>query len=158
MSRADILTERFTTMNNAIIDIAENCSNEDWGKTVEGENWPVGFVLHHIVAGHYSVIGLIKRAVRGQALPDLSSQDTDAENAKMAEEAAKITREEVAAMARKNGDKIAAFVSTITDEQFATMYHWSLWGQDWTLEQLFKIVFLHSGGSHLTNVQTTLGA
>ena len=158
MSRAEKLTQRFTTMNNAIIDIAESCSDEDWGKIVEGENWPVGLVLNHIVAGHYSVIGLMKRAVRNQPLPDLSNQDNDAENAKMAEESANISREDVLAMTRKNGERIAAFVGELTDEQLAKSYHWSLWGQDWTLEQLFKIVFLHSGGDHLKNVQATLAA
>lgn len=156
MSRAEVLKERFETMNNAIIDIADNCSDEDWGKIVEGENWPVGFVLQHVVAGHYSVVGLMKRAVRGQPLPDLSSQNTDAENEKMLEAARNISREEVGAMARTNGEKIATFISEIEDEQWAKMHHWSLWGYDWTLEQLFKIVFLKSGGEHVANVQATL--
>ena len=157
MPRADILVERFTTMNNAITEIAENATDEQWAMVVEGENWPVGFVLNHIVAGHYSVIGLIKRVVRGQPLPDLSNQNTDAENEQMLAESANIGRNEVLAITRKNGEKIASFMSTLTDEQLTEVHHWSLWGQDWSIERMFKIVILHSAGGHLANVQATLG-
>jgi hypothetical protein len=52
-NRAQELSNRLTNFNNDIIAFVEDCSDDNWKKTCEGEQWPVGVVARHIAAGHY---------------------------------------------------------------------------------------------------------
>jgi hypothetical protein len=99
--RTKELVERFTAFNNDFIAFVDNCSDEDWRKVCSDEGWTVGVVAHHVAAGHYSSLDLVKMIVAGETLPPLTMETIDQMNAQHAKEHANCTTEEVLGLLRK---------------------------------------------------------
>lgn len=156
-TKAQALAEQFKLLNDGMIAFSSNCSDADWAKTTAEEGWSVGAVLHHVAMGHYSVIGLIKRAARGQELPDASNVNIDEMNEQQLVDGANFTREMAVGAFEKNGGKIHEFMTGLSDEQIDTVHHFSLWGIDVSIGQLFENVYLKSGADHFDSVKATVG-
>ena len=90
--KANELAEKFTIFNNEMLALVENCTDEDWQKVCGGEQWTVGVVAHHVAAGHYSALDLVKMIVAGETLPPLTMDTIDQMNVQHAQENADCIR------------------------------------------------------------------
>ena len=50
--RATMLAEDFARANAEAVAFVRTCSPDAWVRTVPGEDWTVGVVLHHIAESH----------------------------------------------------------------------------------------------------------
>jgi hypothetical protein len=156
--RAADLSERFRAFNNELIRFVENCPDESWRKVCPGEQWPVGVVARHIAASHFGALGLAKKMVAGEKLPELTEGVIDQMNSKHAEKHCLCTRDEVLVILRENGASAADYVAGLRDTDLDRIGHIAAAGGDMTTEQLIENIILRSGGEHFANVKGAAGA
>ena len=56
--RAKELAARFTAFNDEMISFVETCSDENWKKMCEGENWTIGLVARHVLRELLDSVGV----------------------------------------------------------------------------------------------------
>ena len=155
--KAKELAEKFTSLNNQMLAIVENCTDEDWRKVCGGEQWTVGVVAHHVAAGHYSALDMLKMIVAGEALPPLTMDTINQMNVQHAQEHADCTKEEVLALLRKNGSAFANYLEGLSDADLGRTGYLAIIEGDVSAQQLFEMIILQSAGDHLTSMKATIG-
>ena len=155
--KANKLAEKFTTFNNEMLAIVENCTDEDWQKVCGGEQWTVGMVAHHVAAGHYSSLDLVKMIVAGETLPPLTMDTIDQMNAQHAQENADCTREEVLGLLRKNGSAFSVYLEGLSEADLVRTGYLAAIGGDVSAQQLIDMVILQSGGEHFDSMKAATG-
>jgi hypothetical protein len=150
------LAEKFTTFNNEMLAIVENCTDEDWQKVCGGEQWTVGVVAHHVAAGHYSSLDLVKMIVAGETLPPLTMDTIDQMNAQHVQENADCTRAEVLALLRQHGAAFASYLEGLSEADLGRTGYLAALDGDVSAQQLVEMIILHSAGDHLTNMKTAI--
>ncbi len=150
------LVEKFTIFNNEMLTIVQSCSNKDWQKVCEGEQWTVGVVAHHVAAGHYSSLDLVKMIVAGETLPPLTMDTVDRMNVTHAQEHADCTRAEVLSLLRKNGAAFANYLEGLSEADLARTGYLAAIDGDVSAQQFVEMIILHSAGDHLTNIKTAI--
>ena len=155
--RAADLAARFRTLNDELIAFVENCPDGDWRKLCPGEQWPVGVVARHVAASHFGAIGLVKMAVAGEELPELTAGAIDRMNLKHAEKHRLCTRDDVLKILRENGASTVDSVARLRDADLDRAGHIAAAGGDMTVEQIVEQIILRSGGEHLAHVKAAAG-
>jgi hypothetical protein len=156
--RAKELAERFTSFNNAMIAFVESCSDDDWRKVCEGEEWSVAVVARHVAAAHYSVLDLAKMIAAGQPLPEMSMDAINEMNAQHAQEHADCSKDEVLGILRDQGSSITDFVAGLSDADLDRTAYLALTGGDMSTQQFIEAIVLQSGGEHLASMKAAAGA
>ena len=151
--RTKELVARFTGFNNEFIAFVDNCSDEDWRKVCSGEGWTVGVVAHHVAAGHFGAIDLVRMIVAGEAIPEITMEAIDQMNAQHAKEHTNCTREEVLALLRKNGSAFAGYLEGLSEADLGRTGYLAAIGGDVSAQQLIEMVILQSGGEHLDSMK-----
>jgi hypothetical protein len=151
------LVERFTAFTNDFIAFVGNCPDEQWREVCSGEEWTVGVVAHHVAAGHFGAIGLVRMIVAGEAMPEITMEAIDQMNAKHANEHANCTREEVLGLLRQNGKTFADYLEGLGEADLARTGYIAALGGDLSAQQLIEMVILQSGGEHLDSMKATTG-
>ena len=154
--KVDTLVEKLATFNNEMLAIVENCTDEDWQKVCGGEQWTVGVVAHHVAAGHYSSLDLVKMIVAGETLPSLTMDTIDRMNAQHAQENANCTREEVLALLREHGATFADYLAGLSEAELSRTGYLAALDGDVSVQQFVEMIILHSAGDHLTNMKTAI--
>ena len=154
--RAKELAERFITLNNEMIVFVENCSDEDWRKVCPGEQWTVGVVAHHVAAGHYSSLDMVKMIVAGETLPPLTTDTVNKMNAQHAQQHAGCTTKEVLGLLRQNGAAFAGYLEGLSDADLGSTSHLAALDGDVSAQQFVEMIILHSAGEHLTNIRIAI--
>ena len=155
--RTKELMERFTAFSSDFIAFVENCTDEDWQKVCGGEQWTVGVVAHHVAAGHYSSLDLVKMIVDGETLPPLTMETVDRMNAQHAQEHADVTRAEVLALLRENGAAFASYLEGLSEADLGSTGYLAAIDGDVSAQQLIEMIILHTAGDHLTNIKAATG-
>ena len=150
------LAEKFTTFNNEMLAIVESCTDEDWKKVCGGEQWTVGVVAHHVAAGHYSSLDLVKMIVAGETLPPLTMDTIDRMNLKHAQENADCTRAEVLALLRENGADFANYLDGLSEADLGRTAYLAPLDGDVSAQHLVEMIILHSAADHLSNIKTAI--
>ena len=154
--KAKELAEKFTTFNKEMLSIVENCTDEDWQKESGGEKWTVGVVAHHVAAGHYSSLDLVKMIVAGETLPPLTMDTIDRMNAQHAQENADCTKAEVLALLRQQGAAFANYLEGLSEADLSRTGYLAALDGDVSAQQFVEMIILHSAGDHLTNMKTAI--
>jgi len=155
--RTKELVQRVRAFNNGFIAFVENCSDEDWRKVCSGEGWTVGVVAHHVAAGHFGAIDLVRMIVVGEAIPEITMETIDQMNAQHAKDHAHCTREEVLGLLRENGSAFASYLAGLSEADLDRTGYLALIGGDVSAQQLIEMVILHSGGEHLDSMKAANG-
>lgn len=151
--RTKELVERFTAFSNDFIAFVESCTVEDWQKVCGGEQWTVGVVAHHVAAGHYGAIDLVRMIVAGEAMPEITMEAIDQMNAQHAKEHANCTKEEVLALLRENGSAFAGYLEGLSEADLGRTGYLAAIGGDVSAQQLIEMFIFQSGGEHLDNMR-----
>lgn len=155
--RANDLKDKLQAFNKEFISFIESCSDEDWKKMCEWEKWSVGVTAHHVGALHYGTIDMARNIVNGEQLPALTEKQLIEMDNQLARENASITREEVLAITKTNGDALAKFAAGLTDEELDRKGYLELMKTDVSTQQFLEAVIVQSGGEHLANMRKAVG-
>ena len=151
------LVERFTAFNNDFIAFVDNCSDEEWRKVCSGEGWTVGVVAHHVAAGHFGAIDLVKLIVAGEAIPQITMEAIDQMNAQHAKEHANCTKEEVLTLLRENGSAFAGYLEGLSETDLVRTGYLAAIGGDVSAQQLLEMFIFQSGAEHLNSMKAATG-
>ena len=155
-SRAQALIRQIETFNRNVIDCVRNCSDTDWRKICQAEDWPVGVVARHLGDGHYRVVELARMIIQGDPLPEWTMEDIIQMGNDHAREHADCTREEVLAILEQNARALIAFVDTLSEEELDRKGHLTLMASEVSAQQILEMLILHSGGDHLESIRSTV--
>ena len=154
--RAQLLADTIQAFNDAVMAFVDRCPEEAWRKTCPNEDWQVGVVARHVADGHFQVTRLAQTLLQGAPLPELTMEQVIEQGNTHAREHADCTPEEVKKLLAENGAAAAAFVAGLSDDDLDRKGHLALVGGEVSVEQLLTFVIIHSGGEHLTSMQTTM--
>ena len=154
--RAQVLADTIQAFNDAMMAFVDRCPEEAWRKTCPNEDWQVGVVARHVADGHFQVTRLAKTMLQGEPLPELTMEQVIEQGNTHAREHADCTPEEVKKLLAENGAAAVAFAAGLSDVDLDRKGHLALVGGEVSVEQLLTLVIIHSGGEHLTSMQTTI--
>lgn len=155
--RTKELVERFTAFSNDFIAFVESCTNEDWQKVCEGEQWTVGVVARHVAAGHLGTIDFVKLIVAGEALPELTMETIDQMNAQHAKKHAHCTRDEVLTLLRRNSSAFTDYLQGLSEADLVRTGYLATIGGEVSAQQLIEMFLLQSAGEHLGSMKAATG-
>ncbi len=115
--RADALAAKFEQVNQELIDLIEECSEEKWRSACAGEGWSVGVTAHHVALDTPTLAGMVRAIASGQSFPPLTSEGNDKTNAQHAQEHADCTKRETLDLLRREVPIAASVVRGLSDEQ-----------------------------------------
>ena len=154
--RAQLLADTIQAFNDAVMAFVDRCPEEAWRKTCPNEDWQVGVVARHVADGHFQVTRLAKTLLQGAPLPELTMEQLIEQANTHAREHVDCTPEEVKKLLAENGAAAVAFTAGLSDDDLDRKGHLALVGGDVSVEQLLTFVIIHSGGEHLTSMQTAI--
>ncbi len=146
---ASKLADQLDSLNDDMRKFVEQCDDQHWRAMLPDEQWPVNVAIHHILVGHYAVVGLIKRKLRGQPLPELTNEFIDANNASNADGAADISHAEVVALIEKYAVGSADFLRTVSDDQLKETLFFGPANADLEIGKIVKLSLVHGARQHL---------
>lgn len=152
--RAQALAARFQEANRAFIQAVEEIPEDRWTAVVPGEGWTVGVVAHHVGSMYEVSARWVLAQASGQELePD--PQTIDEINAEHARRFAGCTKDEVVALARRNGEAMARLLAGLSDEQLDRQRLWRTY--DLTTENVIENVVIRHSQLHLANIRAAIG-
>jgi len=113
--RSDALASDFATANGKALAFARSCTDEQWARTVPGEGWTVGVVLHHIAEGHAHGVRWLGEMASGHGVTD-TAEEIDRDNAAHAARAGAVGRDETVALLQANGSRLEETLRDLSDE------------------------------------------
>jgi len=116
-AQARALAWRFTHANDALIELVERSTPEQWRAICADTGWSVAVQAHHIADNHAHLAGMIRQIAVGQPPAPVPVEIKDAANARHAEAYANVTQAETVALLRRNGALAAEIYRSLTDEQ-----------------------------------------
>jgi hypothetical protein len=154
-NRVDEFAGRFTAFHNELVACVESCSDEDWRKVCAGEEWTVGVVAYHIADHYQGCLGLAKRVVTGEALPDSAPGAIHQSNAQRAQERAGCTQDEVLRVLLEAGASISSFVAGLSDADLDRTGYSPTFGGELSAQRAIELTI---GGGHLDSIKAATGA
>jgi hypothetical protein len=150
------LSDQFAALNNEMISVLENCTDDQIRKTTQSEQWSVGVVARHVADGHYGLLSFIQLMVAGEKLPEIDMDAIDQMSAQHAIDHANCTKAEVTDLLRKNGTAIVDYVAGLNEEDINRSTYFSLFGGDVSVKQIVEYVLINSCTEHLESIKATL--
>lgn len=150
-AQAEQLASRFEQTNSEAIKTIEGLSDAQWQASCKGETWPVNVTAHHIAVSHEPVAGLVGAIANGQQLPPLTPELLDQGNAAHAQQVAGCTKQEVLEAMRTGGQKAAALVRGLSDEQLARTG--TLFGNQFTAQGVVENILIGHVQQHMQSIQ-----
>jgi uncharacterized damage-inducible protein DinB len=113
--RSDALASDFGRANEKVLAFARSCTDEQWARTVPGEGWSVGVVLHHIAEGHAHGVRWLGEMANGRGVTD-TAEEIDRDNAAHAARAGAVGQDETVALLWTNGSRLQETLRGLSDE------------------------------------------
>jgi hypothetical protein len=156
--KAKELAGRLQAFSDEVVAFVEGCSEKNWKKACEKEQWPVGVTARHIGAGHFEAIELARMIVKGEKLPEFTMEQLVAMANEHARQHAACAREEVLEILRRNGAALVGYVAGLSEAELERTGHLALAGGKLTAQQLIEAVILKSGGEHFSSMKAAVGS
>ena len=99
--RAAALAAKFEQVNQELIDVIEECSDEKWRSACAGEGWSVGVTAHHVAFDTPLLAAMVRAIASGQPFPPLTAEGPDKANAQHAQGHADCTKQETLDLLRR---------------------------------------------------------
>jgi hypothetical protein len=156
-ARAETLAQQFEDANNALIELAQSCTPEQWSAHVRPENCSVAALTYHVALAHPHLLTMAQAMANDQParLPDRETLDKhNAENARVN---AHGERQAAIDLLRRNGAEAGAAVRALSDEQldFGQAFA-SLGGAELTTEAFIQNVLIGHPQQHGQSIREAL--
>jgi hypothetical protein len=156
ISRAEEYAARFEAINNEVIGLVTECTDEQWRQPCVNEERPVGVVAHHIGTVHSDFIWIVERVASGQTFSPNASMDVVHEsNAQHAREHAEVGKQETLDALRTNGAALARSIRSLRDEQIDQIAG-TFGGNELTVAQVLEYIVLGHAAEHLGSIRSTI--
>jgi hypothetical protein len=153
-ARAEALAQRFEEANGQMITLVEQTPEPAWRLRCKDEGWSVGVTAHHVAANHLLILDSTRALVGGAPLPPNVVELSDQFNAEHAQTHAGCTREETVELLRRNGDTVAAFIRSLSDEQLDRCSPIPFFDNAlWTTEQWIENILIGHAGMHMPSIR-----
>lgn len=153
--QAKQLAERLRVFQEEVTTFIRNCSEEDWKRICDFEQWSVGATARHVAAGHYEAIEMAKNIIRGEQPPQLTMDQIIAMANADALTHADCTQNEVIDILSTNGRNAVEFVTGLNDEDLGRMGNIPAMG-DVSAGQFIEMVILGSAGEHFASMKKAI--
>ena len=114
--RAADIADDFAAANAEVLAFVRSCSDEQWLRTVPGEGWKVGVVLHHVAESHQQGLRWLLAMARGDGVAD-TADEIDRANAAHAVRAEGVGPAETLTLLESNGAGLESALRALIDEQ-----------------------------------------
>lgn len=152
-TRGEDLAARFEQANAQFVTTIDSLSDEQWKQACAGEQWPVAITAHHVAEDHGILAGLINTIASGGQLPPIDADGLNAMNADHARRATGVARAETVALARSEGEKAAAMLRGLSDDQLAKTGVLPAVGGEVSAAALAENLLIGHIGMHLPSIK-----
>ncbi len=119
------LAAQFRQVNAEVIQLAQECSPQDWGRMVPHEDRSVAYLIDHIAWGYGAERKALVANLRGQSPPlapdemphTWTREELDALNARRREANPYPEQQAAAARLRTEGEAMAQFIAGLSEEE-----------------------------------------
>jgi hypothetical protein len=118
--RAAALADEFASANAEAVAFARACPADRWGRTVPGEGWTIGVVMHHIAESHQNSRRWVEEMARGHGVAE-SAAMIDEANSAHAVRAVAVTPAETVALLEDAGAALEAVLRGCSDQELDRM-------------------------------------
>ncbi len=153
-AQAEQLASRFEQANSEAIKTIEALSDAQWQASCKGEEWPVNVTAHHVAVSHEVVAGMAVAIANGQPLPPLTPEMLNQGNAEHAKQAAGCSKQETLDLLRSGGQKAAAMVRGLSDEQLSRTA--TVFGNEFTAQAWIENVVIGHTQQHMHSIQAAV--
>ncbi len=156
-SQVEEFANQFEVANDEMIAIIERCSEEDLRKLSLAEGWTIAAVAHHVAIVYPGFVNTVEGYARGESFnPTTTMAELDEVNAVHARDYADVPREDVLALLRSGGAKVAEAVRTVPEANLPASA--GVYGPNtFTVEQALRNIIVGHTAVHLASIQETLG-
>ncbi len=134
-----------------------DCPDDKWQSIIPSEQWPINVTMNHILTGHFAIIGLIKRKLRDQPLPELTNQFIESANQANATLSTEVTKEDINDLIEKYADKSAEFVRNLSPQELDQSIYFGPTDSDLAIGKIINLSLVHSANDHLAHAKKTAG-
>ena len=154
--RAETLAARFEQVNQELIDVIEECSEEQWRSACSGEGWSVGVTAHHVALDTALLAGMVRVMASGQSFPPLTGEGSDEANARHAQEHADCTKQETLDLLRREVPIAAGVLRGLSDEQLGRTAEVLAGAQHLSTEHVIQGFLIAHVSEHLGSIRAAL--
>lgn len=155
-SQVEQFASQFEALNDEIVAVVMECSDEQWRQTTAAEGWPVAVVAHHIGVVHADFIPLVDRFAGGATFsPNASMEEVHQTNAQHARDYANVGKPETLDVLQTNGTALAQALRGLDDEQLDRVAG-VFGGNELTVEQVVQFIVIGHPREHLASIRATL--
>jgi uncharacterized damage-inducible protein DinB len=154
-NKCEELATRIETFGQEVVDTVSALSDEEWRKTCQSEQWPVGTTARHI-GNHLGISDLAAMMVRGEALPQLSMDDINAMSDKDSQEHRDCTKSEALELLSRKQDGMTAFLRGLDEADLDCKGNLMAFGGEVTVAQLIDYVVFQSAAQHLASIKAAV--
>jgi hypothetical protein len=157
--RAEALAQRFEDANNALIEIAQSCTPEQWTAHSRPENCSVAALTYHVALAHPFLLNVAQSLANDQPARLLDRETLDKVNAENARTNAQGELQGAVDLLRRNGAEAAAAVRALSDEQLDRSQAFAaMGGAVLTTEAFIQNVLIGHPQQHGQSIRETLNA
>ena len=156
-THASDLTTRYAQVVDAVITAVEPLDAASLRRLCPAEQCTVAALACHIAAVHGATAGFVRSIVAGEALPSLTMEDIDRNNAKNAAGNAELGRDEVIARLRTGGEAMTTELQGLREEDLARTAPFTLFGGEVSVQTLVEQAVIAHTEQHLASLKAAVG-
>ncbi len=155
--RGERIAADLEAINARVAAAIEGCTDELWTRQTAAEGWPVGVVAHHMAEVQRFFAGVLASVGSGGVPTALTSAFIDENNARHAQAAAGVGKDETLALFRSAGADAARALRGLDDARLDAIAV-EIDGQGLTAAQAAEFGLVGHFEEHLASIQATLSA
>lgn len=144
-----------TALIDEIIAAVEFCTDEQWQRVTNSEQWPVAVVAHHTCAVQQFFASVLGALDTGAPLPEFSAEDVDRNNARHAAAFANVSWEETLRCLRKHSVALSEAARRLPAERLSAIAG-TFAGFETSVAQMLEFAVLAHLGEHLASIRETI--
>ncbi len=156
-NRAKDISKRIESLRDKVTLFVENLSEDEWKKTCDWEQWPVGVTARHIGASHFAIVGMLEMIIKGETLPQVTMDQINEKSKADAKKHLDCTKAEALERLRDNGSQLAAFVAGLSDEDLDRTGSMPAFGGRVSAEQIIENIIFRSASQHFDSMKAAIG-
>jgi len=155
---ANQLADRINEGADVLARFARDLSDSQWGTVVKPDGRTVGVIVHHVGNMYPIELDVIRTALKGQPITDVTWDVVAQINAAHAREKAGVTKSEALDILGRNSREASAEIRRLTDEELARAVPFSLsYGAPMTVQFIVEDHPLRHPWHHLARIRKALG-